>query len=144
MDLSKTIGVEVKSLSNLIMNGMDKTITDGVLSSMTGIHGWIISFVYNHEDLPVFQRDVEKHFKLSRSTVTELLQLMEKNGLITRESVDYDARLKQIKLTPHSIDLQEKLHQQILLFEERICAGLSKAELDAFYTTIEKMKQNIK
>ena len=32
---------------------------------------------------PVYQKDIEKEFRISKSTVTEVLQLMEKNGFIT-------------------------------------------------------------
>ena len=46
----------------------------------------------------IYQRDVEKEFHIRRSTATGTLQILEKNGFITRDPVKEDARLK--KLTP--------------------------------------------
>ena len=45
---------------------------------------------------PVYQKDIEKEFKVSKSTVTEILQLMEKNGFIIRKSSKRDGRKKRI------------------------------------------------
>ena len=41
---------------------------------------------------PVYQKDIEKEFKVSKSTVTEILQLMEKNGFIIRKKSDNQAK----------------------------------------------------
>ena len=49
------------------------------------MQGWIIDYIYDRGNDPVFQRDIEKEFTIRRSTATELLKLMEKNGLITRQ-----------------------------------------------------------
>ena len=43
----------------------------------------------------MFQRDVEQVFSLSRSTATGILQQLEEKGLLRRESVPSDARLKK-------------------------------------------------
>lgn len=42
----------------------------------------------------IFQKDLETEFCIGRSTVTNILNLMEKKGFVRRESVSYDARLK--------------------------------------------------
>ena len=42
-----------------------------------------------------FQKDIEQRFAVGRSTVTNLIQLMEKKGFVKRESVKQDARLKK-------------------------------------------------
>ena len=62
---------------------------------LTGMHGWLIHFLYDQTE-PVYQRDIEKRLCIRRSTVTATLNRMEKNGLIVRESVPEDARLKRI------------------------------------------------
>ena len=45
------------------------------------MHGWIIGYLYRHRDTPVFQRDIEREFSITRSTVTNILQLMERKGV---------------------------------------------------------------
>ena len=45
---------------------------------------------------------------ITRSTVTNILQLMERKGYIERRSVPQDARLKQLVLTEEGICFHEK------------------------------------
>ena len=52
---------------------------------LTGIQSRVIHFILiKSAEGPVYQRDVESAFGVSRSTVTGMLQQMEKNGLIQR------------------------------------------------------------
>lgn len=46
------------------------------IDEVTGMHGWLIGYIERQGD--VYQRDVEKRFNMRRSTVTKMLQLMEK------------------------------------------------------------------
>lgn len=39
----------------------------------------------------IYQKDIEEEFQIRKSTVTGILQLMEKNGFIYRENVEKDA-----------------------------------------------------
>ena len=55
--------------------------------------------LYRHREEQVFQRDIEREFSITRSTVTNILQLMERKGYIERRSVPQDARLKKLVLT---------------------------------------------
>ena len=75
------------------------------------MHGWILAYLYESRDREVFQRDVERAFSITRSTVTNILQLMEKKGYIRRMSVPQDARLKRLVLTEEGA----QAHQQIML-----------------------------
>ena len=81
------------------------------------MHCWIIGFVEEREyiGLDTFPKDIEKEFSINRSTTSEMLKLMCKNGMITREEVDYDARLKKIVLTEASRQHNLlKIHKQFL------------------------------
>ena len=50
-----------------------------------------------HKDL--YQKDIEEEFQIRKSTVTGYVQLMEKNGYLTRESVKGDAGKKAAPLS---------------------------------------------
>ena len=55
---------------------------------LTGIQTRVIHYILiKSAEEPVYQRDVESTFGVSRSTVTGMLQQMEKDGLIQRVSV---------------------------------------------------------
>ena len=97
---------------------------------VTAMHGWILAYLYNSRDREVFQRDIERAFSITRSTVTNILQLMEKKGYIRRVSVPQDARLKRLILT----DAGAEAHQQImrsLRQTDQYISGLLTAEENA-------------
>src|SRR5699024_1611339 len=92
---------------------------------------------------PVFQRDVEKAFGMSRSTATGILQLMEKNGLIVRESVASDARLKSLIPTERAAHLDAQIGDLLRKSEQRLTDGLSSEQLAQFLETAAHMAANL-
>jgi len=107
------------------------------------MHGWVIHYLVENRDRDVFQRDLEEQFTVRRSTATKILQLMERNGLIVRRAVDYDARLKKLELTPKAIELHQKITGEMEALENLLIQGISSEELEAFYQTIDKIKRNL-
>lgn len=55
-------------------------------------------------DRNIFQKDIEQEFSISRATVSNLVQLVEKKGYISREAISEDARLKKLVLTNKGIE----------------------------------------
>ena len=68
---------------------------------------------------------------------------MEKNGLITRQSVPYDARLKKIVLTDKAVEIQNFVNKNLDEFEEGISRGISNEELEVFFGVLEKIRENL-
>ena len=56
-------------------------------------------YLYEHQDAEIYQKDIEKYFGICRSGVTNIIQALEKKGLVCRASVASDARLKKVMLT---------------------------------------------
>lgn len=137
------IGFEVKSLNNMIRRSIDLTTLND-MEGLTEMQGWIIGYIYHHVDSQeTFQRDLEKEFKIRRSTATGILQLMEKNGLITREPVEYDARLKRLSLTPKAVKIHEKVERRVEETEKKLRNGLSDEEITQFFFIVDKIKRNL-
>ena len=142
MENKREVGIAIKELSNLL-----KRYTFGSLkpqSDVTMMQGWIIGFLCSNSDRDIFQKDIEQRFEIRRSTATAMLQLMEKNGYITRHSVEYDARLKKLCVTEKAKLLHKSILDRIEMTEKQIITGISDEEIDMFFSTIEKMKNNIK
>ena len=138
------VGIAVRCLSNEIGRAVSSAVSDQLGDTATGVQSWIVRYLYDHRDEEIFQKDLEARFSVRRSTMTTILKLMEKNGMITRESVSRDARLKKLILTPSAIELQERIRSIIDSFEAKLKEGISDDELGAFLSTIEKMKANLK
>lgn len=140
---SKVVGIEIKTLSNLITRRIDSIDKIKYLDKITGTHGWIIKYLYENKDRDIFQKDIEAKLQIRRSTATVMLQLMEKNDLITRVSVEYDARLKKIILTEKSTEMHLIIEEELGKLEKQVIKGLSEEELNKFFETLEKMKKNV-
>ncbi len=138
------IGYSIKMLNNVLKRRIAniKVITD--TDRLTGMHSWIIGYIYNQSNTEgVLQRDLEEKFTIRRSTATGILKLMEKNDLIKREAVDYDARLKKITLTPKAIAIHEEIMSEFMKVEEELTQGITEEELEVFVAVLNKMKNNL-
>ena len=142
MKNDKHLGFEIRTINNLIKRHLEQHKPEEFNNS-TGVHGWAIRYFYENRDKEIFQRDFEERFSIRRSTATNMLKLMEKNGIICRESVDYDARLKKIILTDKAIQIHKKATHNIELLENTLKVGISKDELTIFYKVLDKMKENL-
>ena len=143
MEKKNALGYQIKSLERMIYHRHTLSTTRSYVDSLTGTHGWVIRYLYENKDNDIFQRDIEKTFGVRRSTVTSMLQIMEKNGLIIRGSVPYDSRLKKITPTEKALELHRRISDEIDAIEAELSAGLSEEEISAFISTIEKIKKNL-
>ena len=96
------------------------------------------------ENKAVSQRDMERDFGVRRSTVTKLVQLMEKNGLIERVGVKDDARLKQLKLTPRGRELHLCVINDIEDMERSMCRGIPPEDMQTFFSVITAIRENLR
>ncbi len=67
---------------------------------------------HGSQDSEVFQRDLERKLDVRRSTVSNVLGILEKKGYVRRESVCEDARLKKLLLTQEGMKVYQdfKVH----------------------------------
>lgn len=140
---NKRIGFEINHCSRVIRRYMDTNAVKSHIDEITGTHGRAVRYFYRNRDKDIFQKDFEKEFDIRRSTASNILSLMEKNGLILRESVPHDARLKKITLTQKAIDIHHRVEEAFYKMEEGISKDISDEEIEAFLNTIEKIKNNI-
>jgi len=91
----------------------------------------------------VFQKDIEDEYSIRSSTATELLKQMEKNGLIVREPVPYDSRLKKIVLTEKALTYRHQVVEDLSDLEETLIRDIPEGKLAVFFEVIEKMMDNL-
>ncbi|HIY97054.1 MAG TPA: MarR family winged helix-turn-helix transcriptional regulator [Candidatus Borkfalkia excrementigallinarum] len=138
------IGYAVNSLGRRISRVMNNIPAIKENKNLTGIQIWVLNFLFRSEGKDVFQRDVEREFNIRRSTATELLKMMERGGLICREPVDYDARLKKIVLTAYAEEIRKQLQAQIRKTETLMTEGFTDEEIEQFFSFVERFKSNLK
>jgi len=134
----------IRSLTGIVHRQINNKVLADNSNHITGKQGYIIGYLSDNKDRDIYQRDIENHLQIRRSTATGILQLMEKNGLIERQPVTTDARLKKLVLTQKSIEH----HKEIMAFfeelEKKAMQNISEDEIEAFQKTAAKIKQNLK
>ena len=141
----KRIGFEVRTLSTMIKRYFEFSSHKNEVETITGNNGWIIGFLSRsaREGKAIYQKDIEDHFNITRSTVSNVLSLMEQKELIQRLPDQQDARLKKIVLTKKAKDLSAILKADADRMESALTAGFTEEELEALYFLIQRMKSNI-
>jgi len=130
-------------LSHTIRRRMDESLAREGAEGITGVQGRIIGFLCAMEGQDVFQRDVEREFHIRRSTATGILQLMERGGLIQKEPVPYDARLKKLRLTEKGLAAHRICFGQIQKLERHMQESLSEEEFSVLLTLLEKVQKSL-
>ncbi len=113
------------------------------IDEITLSHGWIIRFLYENRERDIYQKDIEKYFLVGRSTVTNSIQLMEKKGLVRREFVECDARLKKVLLTEKGIQSHETIENMIAEMNSGILEGIDEQDAQVFLKVIRRIRENI-
>ncbi len=142
----KRVGIEIKKLINQYRRHLHdlETRIDG-LPRLTEMQREVIGYLFEQtKTKDVFQKNVEEEFNIRRSTATGILKLMEKNGLIIRETDADDARWKKITLTEKSVKIVHNVHEELQGFEKIITHGIPKKDLDMFFDVLERIGQNIR
>lgn len=104
----------------------------------------VIGFLYENSEREIYQKDIEKEFDIRRSTATNILKLMEKNGYIERFRVKNDERLKRIVLTPKAKQCAIDMGIRIESLNGQIEQGITSEEKRIFFEILEKINNNIK
>lgn len=138
----KDFATEVKVLANLLKRRLDNAVSKVTTDNITGVQVLIMGFLCESSS-EVYQKDIEKQFNIRRSTVTNILHGMEKQGVIIRQNVDNDARLKKIVLTPKGNDILDILNDEVAKTQQLLIKDISDEELEIYFSVINKMKKNL-
>ena len=141
MEKKVEVGRKVEMLSRQIRRKVDESISS---QDLTAKQAMILLVIYDLSKVKdVYAKDIEDAFDMRRATVTGILQLMEKNGIIVREENNIDGRLKRIRLTQKAINLRLKMKKNIQKVESNLLSDLSKEEIETFLKIMEKMSHNL-
>ena len=138
------LGKAIHELDNLIFRNMLAQGRKYGYDQVTVMNGWIVKYLVLNQDKDIFQKDIEKEFGITKSTVAGIIKLMEKKGFIERISVPRDARLKKLVLTDKGREYEDKMGTQFRLDEQMYRENITDEELCIFIRVLNKIKQNVK
>jgi len=140
------LGVQIRMLDNALRRRSEESPSLKSIPNMSMMNAWMILFLYEHDEekeLNVCQHHLEEEFGITRSAVSRNLKLMEEKGLIRRESVPGDARLKRIVLTQKARALSDGLRKDTGETEKLMRKGLTKQEVQQLQTLLGKVLKNL-
>ncbi len=143
MRIEDKLGFIIHGLDNMLLRNLFMHLKAYGLDEATVMHSWILKYLDEHQDTETFQKDLEAAFSCNRSTVTNILQLMEKKGYISREAVERDARLKRIILEDKGYETLGQLDAMSKELAEDTLRGISAEDLQTFYDVADKLKANL-
>ncbi len=112
---------------------------------MTSIQSRMIGYLYfqSRRQRKVFQGQLEEEFKIRKSSVTSVIQILEKKGLVRRTGVPGDARKKELVLTEQGIAVQETVIERLERLEELVNQVLTEEERRLWFSCIRKIETRL-
>ena len=122
----QVIPAQLRRVNNLIFRKIGQIARTNGVEAVTPMHGWIMEF------------------SITRSTVTNILQLMERKGYIARRSVEQDARLKQLVLTEKGRQFHENTMLALHQTDEYVAGLLTEEENTELLRLLNKLYLGLK
>lgn len=136
------VGYELHRLDSAIRKRIEGRLKKAGLDEYTANNGWILKYLYDNKEKEVYQKDIERHFHIGRSTVTAIIKIMEKKGYISRTSVENDARLKRVILMPKGEEAHQSIDSAIREANLKVIEGITEEEVETLYQIIKKIREN--
>ena len=133
---------EMVNLSCVWHRVIEKRMSD---LGLTSIQSRMLGYVYfqRRQEKNVFQRELEEEFKIRKSSVTSVIQILEKKGLVRRIGVPGDARKKELVLTEQGIAVQEAVLERLNRLEDMVNQALSEEERKLWFSCIRKIETRL-
>lgn len=137
--LKQSAARQVGRLSNMLRRKLSMFSSR---KEFSGSEGKILHFLLAQTE-DIFQKDIEEEYGIRPPTATGILKQMEKNGLITREAMPYDNRMKKIVLTDKALTYQNQVVSDLTELEQELIKDISGKKMKVFFEVIEKMIDNL-
>lgn len=137
----RRIGYELGTIHNLMRRKRPAEAEE--VSRLTRMQNWLIGYIRANHGKDIFQCDLEREFKMTGATATNMLKRMERDGLITRQPVPHDGRRKKIVLTEKAETICTNVEAHIAEGERLMKRNITDEELDVFFRVIDKIKENL-
>ena len=113
------------------------------VNGLTSIQTRILGHLWHAEEegRSVFQREIEDVFRIKRSSVTSVLQTLERKGLIIRESIPEDARVKKLILTDTARKMQVCTYHVLCEIEQEVRSLFTDEEFLQFLDYMNRIDQ---
>ena len=140
--MQRRIGYEIREIQQMIHQKMAQFRHENDCE-LTFVQTRTIGYLIANQDHDVFQRDLEKELRIRRSTASEILNVLERDGYLYRASAQQDARLKKLVLTEKALQLNQKMTENIDRMEALLSQSISQQDQEHFFSVLDQIKKNL-
>lgn len=128
---------------NRLMNLHFASFFEGM--PLTATQALVLEFIMQKgQNGEVYQKDIEVFLSVRGSSVTSLINNLERNGYIRRQSVKSDGRYRHLAPTEKALSIKEEISGRIDRYMESLFVGISEEELKTFEKVLDRMEQNVR
>ena len=110
---------------------------------LTSIQGLALHYIIVESQCrDVFPKDLEELLEIKGSSVNSLINNLEKNEYLRRESISNDGRYKKLVLTDKTRAVEDDIVSRVMAYMKNMFAGISEDDLAVFDRVITKMAGN--
>ncbi|MHA7966475.1 MarR family winged helix-turn-helix transcriptional regulator [Paenibacillus sp. CAU 1782] len=132
-NLFQSIGLKVKRKA-------DESINELGLNAQ---QGRMISYINEHQDEGLIQKNVANYFNRRDATITSMLKGLEKNGYIQRKIQSDNERQKNLYVLPKGQELIQDFERVFAQVEQEIVSALTPEEQQTLLKLLTKVNQNL-
>ncbi|MDC7231558.1 MAG: MarR family transcriptional regulator [Sphaerochaetaceae bacterium] len=112
-------------------------------SSGSVVQSHLLGYFAHHQKKRMLQSELQQHLGIRRSTMTNILKGMERDGLIVREESEEDKRQKWVVLTDLAEQKCAEHFHLVQEFELAMRQDLNEEQLQQFFTIADTIRRNL-
>jgi len=132
----------VSRLSLVITSALKKRLTEAGLGHVKPAYLWALMSLWVEDGLKV--TDIARGARLDTSTMTGLLDRMERDGLVTRTADMTDRRTLRIYLTDEGRRIQDPVISETLHVLDECFGGIPEEDLNVTKATLAKVLSKVR
>lgn len=140
---NQEIAYLIKKLDNAIMKEIIKEMGEITHKPPGPLQCEIARYLITHQKEEVFQKDLENHLKVNRSTLSGILKTMEKNNMLISIAYNKDARMKKIELTAKTKEMHKRFQKGFSNIQKSLVKEIKETDLDNFYKVLNQINKNL-
>lgn len=137
-DLSRNFGYILHDVARLLRTTFDRRVKG---MGLTRSQWWVLLHVFRNDG--VTQSELADILEIEKATLGRLIDRLETNGWLTRESDAHDRRAKRIHLTQAVEPAMKSMRLAAAELRRDALAGLSLEQQEQFVDTLLSVKNNL-
>ncbi|MBU8567127.1 MarR family transcriptional regulator [Virgibacillus pantothenticus] len=136
MDVNQSWGYQLSKIAQEMGESFAKELTNYELTSRDF---GILSTIYNNESLT--QKDIGLLLKVDRTTMVQLIDVLESKHLVKRVSNPNDRRANFIQITEEGLSILEKNQEKLEIYEKHVVSQMSADQKKVIHDIYHYLKK---